>query len=220
MRSPSSSSRRSAELRQPDDGRRSERDQRRARPGGRDLPARDPRRRRQRLGASTCSARAPHATSTTFLIDERGLPPVQLVPSAVRRADGPRDRRARWTDTGDGESESAASATAAGEDGRRRAASPSTRRWRGSRCACGPSSAAPSCRSAARIELPLGAVVDLDCAADSPVDIFVNGLRFAQGQLLVTDDGEWAVSLEALRGQDSPAAPEIDAHPQLKGAVT
>ena len=70
------------------------------------------------------------------------------------------------------------------------------------------------------IDLPLGAVVDLDCAADAPVDIFVNGLRFAKGQLLVTDEGEWAVSLEALRGQDSPAAPEIDAHPQLKGAVT
>ncbi len=70
------------------------------------------------------------------------------------------------------------------------------------------------------IDLPLGAVVDLDCAADAPVDLFVNGLRFAQGQLLVTDDGEWAVSLEALRGQDSPAAPEIDAQPQLEGAVT
>src|SRR5262249_40902738 len=46
--------------------------------------------------------------------------------------------------------------------------------------------------------LPLGAVVDLDCAADAPVDLYVNGLRFAQGQLLVTDEGEWAVCLEKL----------------------
>ena len=46
--------------------------------------------------------------------------------------------------------------------------------------------------------LPVGAVVDLDRAADAPVDLYVNGMRFARGQLIVTDDGEWAVSLDAL----------------------
>ena len=70
------------------------------------------------------------------------------------------------------------------------------------------------------LELPLGAVVDLDCAADAPVDLYVNGLRFAQGQLLVTDDGDWAVSLETLGGPGSPAAPAAEAQPQLKGALT
>ncbi len=48
------------------------------------------------------------------------------------------------------------------------------------------------------LELPLGSVVDLDCPTDAPVDLYVNGLRFAQGQLLITDDGEWAVSLDTI----------------------
>jgi flagellar motor switch protein FliN/FliY len=48
------------------------------------------------------------------------------------------------------------------------------------------------------LELPIGTVVDLDRAADSPLDLFVNGLCFGQGQLLVTDDGEWAVQVETL----------------------
>jgi flagellar motor switch protein FliN/FliY len=46
--------------------------------------------------------------------------------------------------------------------------------------------------------LPVGAVVDLDRAADAPVDLYVNGTRFARGRLLVTDDGEWAVSLDEV----------------------
>jgi flagellar motor switch protein FliN/FliY len=46
--------------------------------------------------------------------------------------------------------------------------------------------------------LPVGAVVDLDRAADAPVDLYVNGTRFARGQLVVTDDGEWAVSIDGL----------------------
>jgi flagellar motor switch protein FliN len=70
------------------------------------------------------------------------------------------------------------------------------------------------------LELPLGAVVDLDCATDAPVDLYVNGLRFAQGQLLVTDEGEWAVSLDDLGGNGSPATPVSAAQPQLKGALT
>ena len=36
-------------------------------------------------------------------------------------------------------------------------------------------------------------MVELDRPADAPVDLFVNGVRFAQGHLLVTDDGEWAL---------------------------
>jgi flagellar motor switch protein FliN len=67
--------------------------------------------------------------------------------------------------------------------------------------------------------LPLGAVVDLDCAADAPVDLYVNGLLFAQGQLLVTDEGEWAVCLENLGSQSTPAEPDA-AQPLVKGAVT
>jgi flagellar motor switch protein FliN/FliY len=48
------------------------------------------------------------------------------------------------------------------------------------------------------LELPIGAVVDLDRSADAPVDLFVNGLCFGQGHLLVTDDGEWAIEVRQL----------------------
>lgn len=50
----------------------------------------------------------------------------------------------------------------------------------------------------AALELPDGAVVDLDRTADAPVDLFVNGLCFGHGHLLVTDDGEWAIEVETL----------------------
>jgi flagellar motor switch protein FliN/FliY len=50
----------------------------------------------------------------------------------------------------------------------------------------------------AAVTLPSGALVDLDRSVDSPVDLFVNGLCFGQGNLLVTDDGEWAIEVTAL----------------------
>src|SRR6185437_4933400 len=50
------------------------------------------------------------------------------------------------------------------------------------------------------LSMPLGAVVDLDRSADAPVDLFVNGLRFAQGHLVLTDDGEWAVCVDEVTG--------------------
>jgi Type III flagellar switch regulator (C-ring) FliN C-term len=49
--------------------------------------------------------------------------------------------------------------------------------------------------------LPLGSVVELDREADAPVDLYVNGLRFAQGHLIVTDDGEWAFQCDAVGGR-------------------
>jgi flagellar motor switch protein FliN len=48
------------------------------------------------------------------------------------------------------------------------------------------------------VGLPPGAVLELDRRADDPVDIFVNGLRFATGRLIVVDGTEWAVRIEAL----------------------
>lgn len=57
------------------------------------------------------------------------------------------------------------------------------------------------------LELPLGAVVDLDRASDAPVDLFVNGLCFAQGHLLVTDEGEWAIVIDELGGRRPAAGP-------------
>jgi flagellar motor switch/type III secretory pathway protein FliN len=48
------------------------------------------------------------------------------------------------------------------------------------------------------LELPPGSVVELDQGADSPIELFVNGTRFAHGTLQVGADGEWAVQVDAL----------------------
>ena len=49
--------------------------------------------------------------------------------------------------------------------------------------------------------LPAGAVLELDRKADDPVDLYVNGLRFASGRLVLTDEGEWALRLEEVAGR-------------------
>ena len=48
------------------------------------------------------------------------------------------------------------------------------------------------------LELAPGAVVELDQAAERPVELFANGLCFASGSLVVTADGGWGVSVERL----------------------
>jgi len=50
------------------------------------------------------------------------------------------------------------------------------------------------------IGTPAGAVVELDRHADEPVDLFVNGMRFASGRLVVSEGGEWAVRIEDVVG--------------------
>lgn len=50
----------------------------------------------------------------------------------------------------------------------------------------------------AALELDSGAVVELDQAAQSPVELFANGLCFANGSLVVTPDGMWGVQVQAL----------------------
>ena len=47
------------------------------------------------------------------------------------------------------------------------------------------------------VGLPHGAVVELDRAPDEPIDLFVNGRRFATGRLVVVD-GDWAVRVESV----------------------
>jgi flagellar motor switch protein FliN/FliY len=52
--------------------------------------------------------------------------------------------------------------------------------------------------SAQIVGLPSGAVVELDRQADEPIDIFVNGMRFASGRLIVVDGSDWAVRIETI----------------------
>jgi flagellar motor switch protein FliN/FliY len=53
---------------------------------------------------------------------------------------------------------------------------------------------------------PAGAVLEVDRQADEPVDLYVNGMRFATARLVVSDDGEWAVRIESLVGEEPVAA--------------
>jgi flagellar motor switch protein FliN/FliY len=55
------------------------------------------------------------------------------------------------------------------------------------------------------LTLPLGAVVELDKHADAPVDLYVNGLRFAQGTLMVDDNGHWTIRLIEMENRESTA---------------
>jgi len=41
-----------------------------------------------------------------------------------------------------------------------------------------------------------GAIVELDRAADDPIDVYVNGSRIATGRLIEVEENEWAVRLE------------------------
>jgi flagellar motor switch protein FliM len=48
------------------------------------------------------------------------------------------------------------------------------------------------------LELAQGAVVELDQRAEAPVELFANGLCFANGSLVVTGDGAWGVQVGEL----------------------
>jgi flagellar motor switch protein FliN len=50
------------------------------------------------------------------------------------------------------------------------------------------------------IGTPPGAVLELDRGADEAVDLFVNGMRFGTGRLVVSEGGEWSVRIETLAG--------------------
>jgi flagellar motor switch protein FliN/FliY len=57
------------------------------------------------------------------------------------------------------------------------------------------------------VALPSGAVVELDRAVEAPIDLYADGMRFATGRLLVTEDGGLAVRVETVLGVSTPAAP-------------
>jgi flagellar motor switch protein FliN/FliY len=69
-------------------------------------------------------------------------------------------------------------------------------------------------------QLPAGAVVELDRKADDPVDLYVNGLRFASGRLVLTEEGEWALRLEEVAGRREGFRPTAIASDSPTGDVT
>ena len=145
---------------------------------------------------------APHAISTTFLIDTEACRLIQLVPAAfvvrmARAIDELSAERAGAEPSGSGAS---APGGAAGAD-----TTPHSVALEEALGAINLRVWAELGRSrmplGSALGLPVGAVLDLDRPADAPVDLYVNGVRFARGQLFVTDDGEWAVSLDALESE-------------------
>jgi flagellar motor switch protein FliM len=48
------------------------------------------------------------------------------------------------------------------------------------------------------LEMPAGTVVELDQVADAPVELYVNGMCFAHGSLLVSAGGAWNVQVDSL----------------------
>jgi flagellar motor switch protein FliN len=143
---------------------------------------------------------SPHATSTTFLIGGESCRLIQLVPRAFVV------RMARALDELAGESVDDGGLPAGNRDSAGGAAQSTAlvealssiklRVWAElGRTQLGLSRA---------LGLPLGSVVELDRPAEAPVDLYVNGLRFAQGHLIVTDDGEWAFQCDTVGGRALP----------------
>ncbi|HZE05810.1 MAG TPA: FliM/FliN family flagellar motor switch protein [Solirubrobacteraceae bacterium] len=166
--------------------------------------------------ASDVYGTSPHATSTTFAVAGETCRLIQLVPAAFVV------RMARALDELD-ELPSAEPGVAA--DGLE---------LRGDPASAGLEDALSDIRLrvwaelgrtqlplAHALRLPLGSVVELDREAESPIDLFVNGVRFAQGRLIVTDEGEWAFQCDAVgaRPAADAAVAGLPTSPQPEGAV-
>jgi flagellar motor switch protein FliN/FliY len=54
------------------------------------------------------------------------------------------------------------------------------------------------------VTLAPGAVVELDRELEDPIDLYVNGRRFASGRLVTLDGGEWAVSIDTVAFETAP----------------
>jgi flagellar motor switch protein FliN len=145
---------------------------------------------------------APHAISTTFLIAGEACRLIQLVPAAfvVRMVRAIDELSAEHAAPHASESGFTAEGADASADGiphsvalEEALGGINLRVWAELGRARMPLGSA--------LGLPVGAVLDLDRPADAPVDLYVNGVRFARGELLVTEDGEWAVSLDTLESE-------------------
>jgi flagellar motor switch protein FliN len=72
------------------------------------------------------------------------------------------------------------------------------------------------------VALPGGSVVELDRDVEAPIDLYADGMRFATGRLLVTEDGGLAVRIEHVVGtprSPTPEAPTTPTDPPREVAV-
>ena len=54
------------------------------------------------------------------------------------------------------------------------------------------------CNPPKRSAFAAGSVIELDQSAEAPVELFVNGLCFASGSLVITAEGGWGVQVGEL----------------------
>lgn len=161
---------------------------------------------------------SPHATSTTFLIAGESCRLIQLVPSAfvvrMARAMDELSEQPAGDDAAGGTSDGSGRGGTADSMALVEALSEiKLRVW---------AELGRTNLSLGRaLGLPLGAVLELDTTAEAPVDLFVNGLSFAQGHLIVTDDGEWAFQCDAVGGRPNvEAMSPPPSTPKQEGAPT
>jgi flagellar motor switch protein FliN/FliY len=140
--------------------------------------------------------RTPHAVQTSFTICGEPARLVQLVPNAfVVRMSSALDEMGSEVVGGD-------SPGSAGGSSSSRAAG-STPSLSGIPVRVSAELGRARMPSAQIVGLPPGAVVELDRQADEPIDLYVNGSRFATGRLVVVDGTDWAVRIDHVL--DSPA---------------
>ncbi|HWD70305.1 MAG TPA: FliM/FliN family flagellar motor switch protein [Solirubrobacteraceae bacterium] len=135
---------------------------------------------------------APHACSTSFTIAGQPCRLVQLVPNAFVV------RMARAIDELSMEQTAADYSNAAGDGEGVNVGVPITEKLGDIHLRVWAELGRTQLPIGEALELPIGAVVDLDRTADSPVDLFINGLCFGHGNLHVTEDGEWAIEVLSL----------------------
>jgi flagellar motor switch protein FliN len=135
---------------------------------------------------------APHACATSFMIAGEPCRLVQLVPNAFVV------RMARAIDEISMEQTAADYSNQSGEDGGVNVAVPITEKLGDINLRVWAELGRTQLPIGEALELPVGSVVDLDRTADSTVDLFINGLCFGHGNLLVTEDGEWAIEVLTL----------------------
>jgi flagellar motor switch protein FliN len=131
---------------------------------------------------------APHACSTSFMVAGEPCRLVQLVPSAFLM------RMARAID----EMSMRHSPGGSPAEGGFAAGVPITEQLGGVGIRVWAELGRTELPLGVALTLPAGSVIDLDRTVDAPVDLFVNGLCFGRGRLLVTDDGEWAIQVTSV----------------------
>jgi flagellar motor switch protein FliN/FliY len=141
--------------------------------------------------ATDAFVRTPHAVRATFTVCGEPCRLIQLVPNAfVVRMKGALDELGSEVPTPSSRAAAVAGAVAGVVPGGPSLSGIPVRVWAELGRARMP--------SAQVVGMPAGSVVELNQAADEPIDIYVNGTLFATGRLMVVDGTDWAVRIETV----------------------